>query len=250
MTLTKDNLKRLLPYISKIIENPSNEWFKNELLRSLALEKNQIVGDQRIKEIYELCVRKIIYAQAEDFYKTFPIEEIKQILIKDFVRADTFKRNNEFIDFALAVHQQIENIVITLFQQVKLREFVSNNAERAIFRQDLEKPYYEGDHNVKGLVSFKTLEFPTWTYKQKLKLIIFYYYFNKVIPNYDEFNKVFNELNKIYIIRNESHRGTNEINNKYTEDILASILESYNRHYFKFLGILEDFVTRISPNIK
>lgn len=87
--------------------------FKEELLRRfvhnpLLLSDN----DQRIDEIYEYCIERIIKQQAQEFYLGFPfgIDE----LTSDFCRMETFRRKGNFVDFCMATYQQIEFVVNTI----------------------------------------------------------------------------------------------------------------------------------------
>lgn len=88
--------------------------FNTALRKRLEIESSANVvldNDERLDEIYELCIKKIMYNQAKDFYKGFCFVDIKEQLIFDFVRMESFRRADNFEDYSLALYQQIEIIV-------------------------------------------------------------------------------------------------------------------------------------------
>lgn len=87
--------------------------FNEELRKKLGIASSAssaLIDDERLNQIYEYCIEKIIRKQAEDFYKDFPITSIVSTLIDDYVRMESFRRKDNFGDFCLALYQQIENI--------------------------------------------------------------------------------------------------------------------------------------------
>ena len=85
--------------------------FNEELRKKLGITSSAssaLIDDDRLNQIYEYCIEKIIRKQAEDFYKDFPITAIVSTLIDDYVRMESFRRKDSFGDFCLALYQQIE----------------------------------------------------------------------------------------------------------------------------------------------
>ena len=110
MPYKKESLEKLLLLVKNICEEPENNWFKHKLYgnKESAGSENE---DEKISEIYELCINEILIEQANQFYRDFKYPEIKDTLINDFVRMEKFKRQDNFEDFSLAANQQIECIV-------------------------------------------------------------------------------------------------------------------------------------------
>lgn len=93
--------------------------FKEELLRRfvhnpLLLSDN----DQRMDEIYEYCIERIIKQQAQEFYRGFPFGIAE--LTSDFCRMETFRRKGNFVDFCMATYQQIEFVVNNICRDPQL----------------------------------------------------------------------------------------------------------------------------------
>ena len=67
--------------------------FNEELRKKLGITSSAssaFIDDERLNQIYEYCIEKIIRKQAEDFYKDFPITTIVSTLIDDYVRNGIF----------------------------------------------------------------------------------------------------------------------------------------------------------------
>lgn len=87
--------------------------FDAALRKKLKIESSANVvldHDERLDEIYELCIEKIIRKQGEEFYADFPITSLCPTLAYDYNRMERFRRKDDFGDFCLAMYQQIENI--------------------------------------------------------------------------------------------------------------------------------------------
>src|SRR5574344_1405404 len=109
--------KKVKSVLDKImLMTGQNLEFKENLLKMLFPEfsvKSQSIKieDERIGQIYEYCIADIIQKQAADFYQNFPMKDITDLLIQDYERMEFFRRKDAFLDFSLALYQQIENIV-------------------------------------------------------------------------------------------------------------------------------------------
>lgn len=108
----KEYLAKLLSFLKeRIMFMPENHWFSAELYKLLAP-----ASDQKISDIHEQCIEDVLRSQAEDFYKDFILPEIRQQLIRDFVKMERSRRRNDICEFGLAVYQQIEAIINRLIQ--------------------------------------------------------------------------------------------------------------------------------------
>ena len=99
-----------------------NTEFDMELRKRLnvASANSVLSEDERINQIYEYCIEKIIKQQADEFYADFPLQSIKDILIGDFVRMESFRRKDNFGDFCLSLYQQIECMTNKLCEKKEL----------------------------------------------------------------------------------------------------------------------------------
>ena len=103
-----DKIKSTLDKIIRLTQQ--NAEFDKELrkLLNMASANSVLLEDERINQIFEYCIEKIIRQQAKEFYADFPLQSIKDILIEDFVRMESFRRKDCFGDFCLSLYQQIE----------------------------------------------------------------------------------------------------------------------------------------------
>ena len=93
--------------LNKIFQlTQQNTEFDTELRKrlSVAPAKSAILDDERIEQIYEYCIEKIIRKQAKEFYADFPIKSIVPILEEDFIRMESFRRKDNFGDFCLSLY--------------------------------------------------------------------------------------------------------------------------------------------------
>ena len=101
-----------------------NAEFDMELRKQLKVASaNSVLSEnERINQIYEYCIEEIIRTQANDIYKDFPFLSIKDTLIGDFVRMESFRRKDNFGDFCLALYQQIECMTNRLCEKKELSD--------------------------------------------------------------------------------------------------------------------------------
>ena len=86
-----------------------------------------------------------------------------------------------------------------------------------------------------------------WDFNEKYKSVLVFYYFNKIIKNYKEFDLVSIGIYELYQVRNLNHRGGKKSPKQV--EITGKITQSKSRYYFKFLGIFEDFVSKVNYQI-
>lgn len=104
--------EKLISTLGKILRLCNqNAEFDKELRKRLdmASSANALSLDvERMDQIYEYCIEKVVRKQAQEFYSAFPISSIRDILVEDFCRMETFRRKDNFGDFCLSLYQQIE----------------------------------------------------------------------------------------------------------------------------------------------
>ena len=94
-----------------------NAEFDKELRKRLGVAPSASVlpiSDERIDQIYEYCIEKVVRKQAREFYSDFPVSSIRDGLMDDFCRMEAFRRKDNFGDFCLSMYQQIERMTNSL----------------------------------------------------------------------------------------------------------------------------------------
>ncbi len=222
--------------------------FGEELRKKLGITSiaNSVnIDDERLNQIYEFCIEKIIVEQADNFYKDFPINEIMDQLKHDFIRMEEFRRKNRFDDYALALYQQIEAIINYIFSQeifVKAINLLWNNnsyttqkGEQRIISNEV---FGSGEYLTRGLERARENQFNAY---DKIKCVIYFiggFWSSNRYPA--EFVKLSEEIYDIYLCRNTNHRGSTQ--NDKTREKIDSYNVSFAFSYFKFNAVLVEFV--------
>ena len=256
-----DNKK--IETINKICRLAQQDADFGEMLRK-KLGANNVVSiddlsDDRIDEIYEYCIEKIIHRQAEEFYQDFPIKAIVPVLIEDYVRMESFRRKDNFGDFCLSLYQQIEGICNRICSTKTMDEITQKmwgypafveSGENITPKLDVRKKKTGGtDYLVAHLIFFKSYaaekskkSLQSQGAADKMRIIVYFFGF-KAMPtssDYRSFTEITDLLFDIYQCRNTNHRG-----NTMTERekmVLDRVLPMKSLYYFKFLGALAQFV--------
>jgi len=260
--MNKQNLQKLIMFVCDLSEMKGNEWMREKLEEKFAKKAANFNGATQLEEIYEFCLQKIVKEHADKFYDNFPLLAIKDKLIEDFVRMEKFRREDNFEDFCLAVYQQVESIVNTIINDVtfvqKIKEYSSLPA---LIKYDEQTQ----SHIRKGNLSIGKLVFLTkendkivenmnkpshnWYFNHKLRAVLYFVYFNGELKgSIDLFDRVYSIGNYLYQGRNLNHRGG--VTTQYQQEVIDDLLPNQHKYYFKFMGFLEDFVSRINQNIK
>lgn len=237
-----------------------NAEFDMELRKQLKVASaNSVLSeDKRINQIYEYCIEEIIRKQANEFYKDFPLQSIKDTLIGDFVRMESFRRKDNFGDFCLALYQQIECMTNRLCEKKELSDItekmwgypaylkVEKGKELSIYNRI-------GDYTIASLLfrdktnafekSRKSLQ--TQYAIDKIRIIVYFLGYKAMMKgsDYDSFIEITLLLNDIYQCRNMNHRGNSQ--NQWEEETFARIIPLKSLYYFKFLGVLAQYVEYI-----
>lgn len=237
-----------------------NAEFDMELRKQLKVASaNSVLSeDERINQIYEYCIEEIIRKQANEFYKDFPLQSIKDTLIGDFVRMESFRRKDNFGDFCLALYQQIECMTNRLCEKKELSEItekmwgypaylkVEKGKELSIYNRS-------GDYTIASLLfrdktnafekSRKSLQ--TQYAIDKIRIIVYFLGYKAMMKgsDYDSFIEITLLLNDIYQCRNMNHRGNSQ--NQWEKETFARIIPLKSLYYFKFLGVLAQYVEYI-----
>lgn len=256
MQYKKESLEKLLILIDVISKKDENEWFRNKLISKYCINNN-LVENPVIEEIYEYCIKQIIAQQADKFYQDFKLDTIKDRLISDFIRMENFRRMDNFEDFCMALFQQIEGITNELATS-EVKSIIEKDQNKGTHKiKDRETMEYVPQKlwqlvfnpNLKDEELQKKLSKPIheWDFTERFKSILYVFFFNHKIYNYQDFLNIFFLGNELYQSRNLNHRG-GTLSEKQKKTVEKVTSNSY-KYYFKFLGFFEDFTTKINSNL-
>lgn len=265
-----DKLKSTLDKVIRLTQQ--NAEFGSELRKSLNIDcsaNNGIISDERISQIYEYCIEKILRKQAEEFYEDFPITSIVPTLVDDFVRMESFRRKDAFGDFCVSLYQQIENITNKLCESKQL----NNIAEKmwgcpayVVYNKDVEPSI---DNRLDSIFTIASLVFPGQNKKtglpysveksqsslqvqyasDKIRAIIYFLGYKATMRNvdYENYKEITSLMSDIYQCRNMNHRGNTLT--QWESDTINRIIPMKSYYYFKFTGALAQFVNGIKNGI-
>lgn len=257
MTDNKHDLKKLLDFIFEITAIPNNSWFKNDLIEKFSTNNASRVSNySEITDIHEYCIKQILNDQAKMFYKDFKLFDINESLCFDYVRMEQFRREDKFEEFCMAIFQQIEQIVNTL-SNITLEIYVRENWNTYLCSWNDKNGIQQGKQLWKFIFYFNLNEedlirklnrpISDWEFNEKYKACLSFYYFNRNVKNYKDFDYISNLLYEIYQMRNLNHRGGKKSPKQI--EITNKVSDSKSKYYFKFLGIFEDFVSKVNQSI-
>lgn len=236
-----------------------NAEFDMELRKQLnvASANSVLSEDERINQIYEYCIEEIIRKQANEFYTDFPLQSIKDTLIGDFIRMESFRRKDNFGDFCLSLYQQIECITNKLCEKKDLSVITEKMWGQPAYlkiEKDKEPSIYSrsGDYTIASLLFGKTNAFEKSRKSlqaqyaiDKIRTIVYFLGYKAKMKNsdFDSFLEITSLLNDIYQCRNMNHRGNTQ--NQWEKDTYDKIIPLKSLYYFKFLGVLAQYVEYI-----
>lgn len=264
--------EKIMSTVDRIIKlTQQSDEFDSELRKrlSIASANSVVIDDERISQIYEYCIEKIIRKQAEEFYADFPVKSIVPILVEDFVRMESFRRKDNFGDFCLSLYQQIECMTNKICEDSDLNDITSKMwGCPAYVKVEKNKPIeissrLSGDYCIANLVfpgqnkktgnlfSFEKSQssLQTQVAKDKIKIIVYFLGYKTMMKNsdYDSYKDFTSLLADIYQCRNMNHRG-NTLNDWETA-IFERIYPLKSFYYFKFMGGLAQYVDYIKSGI-
>ena len=259
-----DKIKSTLDKIIRLTQQ--NAEFDKELrkLLNMASANSVLLEDERINQIFEYCIEKIIRQQAQEFYADFPLQSIKDILIEDFVRMESFRRKDCFGDFCLSLYQQIECMTNRLCEKRDLSDIAEKMWGHPAYLK-IEKGKEPSFSDRGGEYTIASLLFPgnnkqsgnTHAFEKSRKSLQNQYAIDKIrnvvyflgykammkSSDYDSFIEVTSLLNDIYQCRNMNHRGNTQ--NQWEKETYDRIIPLKSLYYFKFLGVLAQYVEYI-----
>ena len=265
--------KKLEATINKIVQlSKQNSEFDTELRKRLKIASSTnsaFVEDERISQIYEYCIEKVIRSQAINFYKDFPLKSLIPTLVDDFVRMEAFRRKDNFGDFCLSLYQQIECITNKLCTNSLLSAVVEKMMGYSPYVKSGKNIEPTIENRVDGEYTIASLLFPGQNKKtglpysiekskiilqsqyanDKMKILVYFIGYKTMMKNsdYDSYIEFTSLLSDIYQCRNMNHRGNTL--NEWELSTLNRISPLKSFYYFKFMGGLAQYVDYIRNGV-
>jgi hypothetical protein len=241
----EQKLKKLLEIIGDLIRVEGNEWLVEDLLAMV--EKNADIGtianNPVIQRIHEYCIEDRLQKQASEFYKEFPVPEIVDQLIADYMKMEHERRRDNFEGFCFAMFQQIEAIVNWVHEKYVLPEWDNIKGTVVVDYYNMQSA-----KQVKKSLQEEVLgKSAHWDIFPKFKSVNFVYCSDKKVPLsylYKVSNDLFYELKES---RNTSHRGGTKSSSQ--QQVLDRIKDNEAGFYMKFYGYLFEFVRSLKSSL-
>ena len=243
-----------------------NTEFDMELRKRLnvASANSVLSDDERINDIYEYCIEDIIKKQATEFYADFPLQTIKDRLIGDYIRMESFRRKDNFEDFCLSLYQQIECMTNKLCENKDLSDIteimwghpaylkIEKGKDTSIYNRGddytIASLLFPGNNKQSGNTNAfvkSRISLQTQYAMDKIRTIVYFLGYKAMMKSgdYDSFVEITSLLNDIYQCRNMNHRGNSQ--NQWEKETFDRIFPLKSLYYFKFLGVLAQYVEYI-----
>jgi hypothetical protein len=256
----REQIKNIIEKLHNISKQPGKEWLLSELMVHFG-------NDAKITEIYEYCIENVLKNQAAEFYKDFPLRRIVPQLEKDFIRMETFRRQNKFEEFSMAVYQEIENITNELCRNDKLIDIVERLMGHPAYVKNIQnsdgswtnEPALKdrtGNYQIAELLfgksnaneKSKNSLLAHWAIDKVYCILYFVCYAGKMkSSDYDDFISYQELYDGIYQFRNLNHR------NGKPSDSQKNIIETVNTnksiYYFKFAEALLFYIEGVAKGL-
>lgn len=247
MGLDKKSLDRIVQFVKTVKDIPGNDEFIAELRKVLNdTERPQlsIVDsniDPKIDHIYEYCIEEIARKQAKEFYADFPISEIVDGLVEDYVRMEYFRRKDNFGDFCLSVYQQIERITNVIYSNLEQCTYINDIRDIPPFDRNGQRQGAGRYQKISDIVWYPSEQRKEPSAMDKVKNAIYFIIdgASEFVWDYDFYSGIYD----IYKMRNTNHRGV--IND---DQLIIQANSSLN--YFVFHGLLAQYVVGIKRGIQ
>lgn len=251
-------LESILQKVKSLCEQ--NPEFKENLLSDFITSQAVTVSTKgnRIDHIYEYCIAEVLRRQAHDFYKGFPLADIIPQLEEDFIRMESFRRQDNFGDFCLALYQQIEAITNKLCCDSDFGSVVDSMWGQSAYVNADQKSLgnrKESDYSIAKLIFLKKYDekhkiaLQNQSAMDKMRIVVYYLGYKALMVNsdYNPYKDFTDSLSDIYSCRNLNHRGN--VPTDWEKEKMDRILPMKSLNYFKYIGILAQYVEYVRNNL-
>ena len=260
----EENKKAAIEKIYRLTKQDAE--FNEELRKRLEITpiaNSGMIDDERLSQIYEYCIEDILRKQAENFYAPLCNNTIKEKLVYDYIRMESFRRKNEFGDYTLALYQQIETILNAIFMVSGFKEIINKMWNETFYKywDKSKKQFVEwtigsivlgtDKDNIKWYTEgIDRAQNDKFNARDKIRIVLFYfkYFENSNYDcenscyisnyNYNDYKFLFDALWDIYSCRNTNHRNPEQNENEKVK----AIMQKTSYSYFQFNWTLTEFV--------
>ena len=261
MGQNKEELKKLLSFIATLTEQPGNEEFVAGL-RALLLSETPGIEKAKLEEIYEYCIERNSRNQATDFYKNFPIKEIKNELVESYVLMESFRRRGDFLNFCAHLFKQIEGIAnyicnLPEYQQIftnlldcpAIIKYTQDPALLMVSREPTSPSVpaliYDGfGQNTDGKEK-KEIALKKQYIQDKIKIAMYLAGYASCLYSQSEFKSFSFNLSKLYLARCEADHSGNSRTEKQ-EVTFRETIANPGKYYIEFMALLNSVISKVS----
>lgn len=250
----KKQLTKLLAFVKELYDHPDNKEFAAGIQAIVIDDLKGKNDDNKIAEIYEYCIQQILKEQAESLYDGFPLTDIKDELVSDYVKMERAHRDNNIDDFGIRLYRQIENIVRTLAKDDTLDDVVSSMMDAPYLVAGYSNPQVQKRQKltkdmqpVKTIADFVLIPSKRSTKEERkekalseqyatdmARLVIYFVCFGGMMQPgilFEQWKQQTDAYSDIYSIRNRVHGGgeCSEHDIQRYDEMKASATQSYFR---------------------
>lgn len=261
MGQNKEELKKLLSFIDALTKQPGNEEFVAGL-RALLFSDTPGIEKAKLEEIYEYCIERNSRNQAIDFYKKFPIDEIRDELIDSYVIMESFRRRGDFLNFCAHLFKQIEGVANYICNIPEYQEIFTNlldcpavikysqDPALLMVSRDPNSPavtmvIFDGFGQTSDGKEKKDIPLKKQYIQDKIKISMYVAGYASCLYSQSEFKSFSFNLSKLYLARCEADHSGNSLSEKQ-EIKLKDTIENPGRYYIEFMSLLNSFISKIS----
>ena len=255
----KKPLTKLLAFVKELYDHPDNKDFAAGIQAIVINDLKETNDDNKIAEIYEYCIQQILREQAESLYEGFPLTDIKEELISDYIKMERAHRENNIDDFGIRLYRQIENIVRRLSKDETLVSVVSKMMDAPFLVNGYNNPQVQDrqmpndkQKQIQTIADFvlinnnrspkeerKKKALPDQYAADMVRLVIYYVCFGGMIQRgvlFEQWVQQTKACSDIYSIRNRVHGGGESSN--YDIQRYESIKANVTQSYFRLMAFL------------
>ncbi len=258
MGQNKEELKKLLSFITTLTEQPGNEEFVAGL-RAILLSDTPGIEKSKLEEIYEYCIERNSRNQATDFYKNFPIDELRNELVESYILMEGFRRRGDFLNFCAHLFKQIEGVANYICNLPEYQQIFTNLLDcPAIFKYDKDsQPYRDPESPSVAVLIYdaygqtsdgrekKNNALKKQQIQDKIKIAMYLAGYAACLYSHSEFKAFGFNIFKLYLVRCAAdHSGATRTEKQ--EPIYREAVENPGKHYIEFMTLLNSVISKVS----
>lgn len=258
MGYDKEKLSKLLRLVETIY-NDKGPDVKEFTAGIDALSMSNVKGSvrlpvyptEKLDDIYEYCLSRNLRKQAANFYAGFPLADVIDELVNNFISMEECRRRDDFIGYARDLFLQIEAVMNSIARDTRLDELVHRMfpAEMYEGKQIVDYIYgkYRKDYKTKEDMSLWSLD--RQQASNKFGIIEFFVCLKYTPGKFfarDKYSSRKELFNKLKAVRDlDSHGGIAGSQTEWQKKTCEEVLSSQSQYYLNFVTLLNDFMSDI-----